>query len=463
MSFKSLIAANLLSPDIRFVRASTKVSKPMANDLFALLLSTVVIAGGSYFIYKLLFEDDKDIERPIPYKQPGSASTDNVEEEDDESGYRLRIFFGSQSGTAEGFAFDMEKEGKQHGFGAKAIDLEDFSPEDLCNEQLVIFLVATYGEGEPTDNAAEFYEWLSAEDERTDDELSKVQFAVFGLGNSQYEFFNQMGRHFDKFLEQYGMSHVNPCESTNWLEINWFHFRYISCLDVTPFFILKSGGTRIFDRGEGDDDVGSIEDQFSEWKDALWPLLCEKYLGISEMSKAKFESSLSVQVLSEETVSAKYPIAKSIEFPYDLSNYSDTDINGERIDRKLYLPSRRKPYSDRIGICRMTSKHQLRQNTKDGSTFHLDFDLTFNKEYNSRNKVVQYETADNMGFIPRNDHKMVHKLCKKLGLNPNDIVRITPKDANATANYPFPEITSIKNLFLWYLDINAFPSLVLHF
>jgi NADPH-ferrihemoprotein reductase len=46
--------------------------------------------------------------------------------------------------------------------------------------------MATYGEGEPTDNAKEFYEWL----ESTEMDLSNVKFAVFGLGNKTYEHYN---------------------------------------------------------------------------------------------------------------------------------------------------------------------------------------------------------------------------------------------------------------------------------
>lgn len=40
-------------------------------------------------------------------------------------------------------------------------DLEEYSgPEQLAEEKLVFFMVATYGDGEPTDNAADFYGWL---------------------------------------------------------------------------------------------------------------------------------------------------------------------------------------------------------------------------------------------------------------------------------------------------------------
>ena len=217
------------------------------------------------------------------------------------------------------------------------------------------------------------------------------------------------------------------------------------------------GGTRIFERGEGDDDIGSIEDQFGEWKERLWPLLCSKYLGIEDIgSMQSFECSLDVKKLEEDDVD--YNIAKNIKLPYDLAAYSGEDENGERINKRLYLPSRAKTYSNRIGICKMLKKSQLRQNTKDGSTLHIDFDLTFNPEYNAKNPVISYKTADNMGFIARNDYKQVDKLCKRLGYEPNDIVRITPKDKSASANYTFPEVSSIRNLFVWYLDINGSPG-----
>lgn len=98
----------------------------------------------------------------------------------------LTILFGSQSGTAETFAHELAEEGKLYGFKAVVHDLQDYDPDSLENEKFVVFLMATFGEGDPTDNAAEFYEWIN-KDEREKEMMKGVTFGVFALGNRQYE------------------------------------------------------------------------------------------------------------------------------------------------------------------------------------------------------------------------------------------------------------------------------------
>jgi NADPH-ferrihemoprotein reductase len=66
-------------------------------------------------------------------------------------------------------------------------------PEELADVTNAVFLMATYGEGEPTDNAYRFVGWLREESGESiaDGFLSKCGFSVFGLGNKQYEHYNK--------------------------------------------------------------------------------------------------------------------------------------------------------------------------------------------------------------------------------------------------------------------------------
>ena len=66
-------------------------------------------------------------------------------------------------------------------FAALEQDYHDEGMESLADETFVVFLMATHGEGDPTDNAIGFYEYLKDKD-REEDELKNVKFSCFGLG-----------------------------------------------------------------------------------------------------------------------------------------------------------------------------------------------------------------------------------------------------------------------------------------
>ena len=88
------------------------------------------------------------------------------------------MFYGSQTGTAEEFASRLAKESTRHGLPAMTFDLEECTEwDDLVKmgseieNSLAIFVMATYGEGDPTDNAQELDTWLK----ETDVDLSSLK------------------------------------------------------------------------------------------------------------------------------------------------------------------------------------------------------------------------------------------------------------------------------------------------
>ncbi|KAF8195502.1 cytochrome P450 oxidoreductase [Pholiota molesta] len=152
---------------------------------------------------------------------------------------RLVIFYGSQTGTAEEYAIRLAKEAKQKfGLASLVCDPEEYDFENL--DQLpedcaAFFVMATYGEGEPTDNSVQLMQNLqddSFEFSGGERKLEGLKYVVFGLGNKTYEHYNLIGRNVDNIL-------------------------------------TKLGAIRIGERGEGDDDK-SMEEDYLEWKDGMW-------------------------------------------------------------------------------------------------------------------------------------------------------------------------------------------------
>lgn len=162
-------------------------------------------------------------------------------------GQEVRIFFGSQTGTAEEFAKTLAKDARSQGINATALDLERFDPANVTKDSFAVFLVATYGEGDPTDNAKGFHDWLG---EAAADALAGCNYAVFGLGNTQYEHYNSEGKFVDSMCE-------------------------------------KCGGSRMLQLGLGDDDK-NIREDFDEWIEQLFPALRER-LGMEQSSQAWLE------------------------------------------------------------------------------------------------------------------------------------------------------------------------------
>eukprot|EP00918_Siedleckia_nematoides_P032776 GHVU01071171.1.p1 GENE.GHVU01071171.1~~GHVU01071171.1.p1 ORF type:complete len:285 (-),score=46.78 GHVU01071171.1:91-945(-) len=124
------------------------------------------------------------------------------------------IYFGSQTGTAENFARTIAEAAVKVGAAetpgnvrVTTIDLEDFDEEEFSKRRFCILVLATYGEGDPTDSAVKFDKWLNRQ-RHEPGFLSKMHFAVLGLGNRQYSEFNAMARRTEKSLKKWGASPI---------------------------------------------------------------------------------------------------------------------------------------------------------------------------------------------------------------------------------------------------------------
>lgn len=93
----------------------------------------------------------------------------------------MHIFYGSNTGTCEAFARRLADDASGYGFEAQIASL-DSATQNIPKEDPVIFITASY-EGQPPDNAAHFFEWLSKLDGKS---LEGTNYATFGCGHREY-------------------------------------------------------------------------------------------------------------------------------------------------------------------------------------------------------------------------------------------------------------------------------------
>ncbi|XP_032120563.1 S-adenosyl-L-methionine-dependent tRNA 4-demethylwyosine synthase TYW1 isoform X3 [Sapajus apella] len=129
----------------------------------------------------------------------------------------VKIFYGSQTGTAKGFATVLAETVVSLDLPVAIINLKEYDPDDCLIEEVTgrnvcVFLVATYTDGRPTESAEWFCKWL--EEASRDFRFGKtylkgMRYAVFGLGNSVYaSHFNKVGKNVDKWLWMLGARRV---------------------------------------------------------------------------------------------------------------------------------------------------------------------------------------------------------------------------------------------------------------
>ncbi|KAG1668501.1 S-adenosyl-L-methionine-dependent tRNA 4-demethylwyosine synthase [Nymphon striatum] len=129
---------------------------------------------------------------------------------------KIKIFYGSQTGKSEEFARILVSEAEAAEIEVDLVNLKDYEPEDqLCHERnICIFLIPTYTDGQPPDNAKWFCTWLleASTDFRTQKSLLEtVRYTVLGLGNSMYQDnFNKVAKSIDHNLHKLGAKRAMP-------------------------------------------------------------------------------------------------------------------------------------------------------------------------------------------------------------------------------------------------------------
>ncbi|KIW11895.1 NADPH-cytochrome P450 reductase [Exophiala spinifera] len=322
----------------------------------------------------------------------------NIVEKMEELNKNCVIFYGSQTGTAEDYASRLAKEGHaRFGLSTMTADLEDYDYENLDTfpeDKIAFFVMATYGEGEPTDNAVEFWEFINSDppsfsNDSDEKPLGNLKYVAFGLGNNTYEHYNLMVRNLDKIL-------------------------------------TKLGAKRIGDAGEGDDGAGTMEEDFLAWKEPMWAALA-KEMGLEERE-------------------AIYEPVFSVEEREDLSVEDDTVYLGE--PNKNHLEGSQKgPFNAHNPFIAPIAESRELFTVKDRNCLHMEIDVS--------GSGLSYTTGDHIAVWPTNAGMEVDRFLKTFGLDAKRHTVINLKGLDPTAKVPFPVPTTYDAAVRYHMEICA--------
>ncbi len=124
----------------------------------------------------------------------------------------LVIYYGTMTGNSEMLAHRAQDAATAAGRHVQVANLADTTPADLvAGPQTALFVVSTWGDGEPPPDAENFFAALTAG--ATD--LSRLRFAVFGLGDSAYDQFNVFAKQLESRLLELGAQAFLPHEEAD--------------------------------------------------------------------------------------------------------------------------------------------------------------------------------------------------------------------------------------------------------
>lgn len=306
----------------------------------------------------------------------------------------LIVFWGSQSGRGERLAGSFARDcNSRFGLRAAAADLDDYDHEHLIDVTLnktLVFIVSTFGEGDPTDNSINFLSAIARLGGSSSDGcLRDLQYLAFGLGNKNYKHYNKI-------------------------------------IDVIDERFQTLGATRLGEVGRADEAKGNMatEEDFMEWKETALILMGSK-LGVEERDRGY-----------------------TPEFEIVAAHVEEHKVYlGERTVKELYggekVMSTTRPNE---AYAAPVASTKVLVGNPDRHCIHVAFDL-------SRARL-KYQSGDHLAVWPVNPDEEVERLCRLLGLSPQDReTAIEIKSKVDGKQVPIPSPTTRETILRYYLEV----------
>jgi NADPH-ferrihemoprotein reductase len=341
----------------------------------------------------------------------------------------LTIFYATQSGTSEYYAYALQQEGQTMGIDVGICNVSalmhsvemslDQDLKDILVPHLsgtgkrrgrALFLVSTYQEGGPSDDGKSF---VKAIQEITDHKYLKgLRYCVFGFGCSSFSLtYNSQGKLYDQMLSQLG-------------------------------------GKRMLPLGLGDDSK-DIDWDFEQWKwKSWWPTMADI---ASRDNQGSLKSNQKMRKQESEGHDSKYLIEyiNPSEFAKHIGVCDKIPLlsvakhfgDGAEYTVKIVKPLWRDPELN----------PKLKQS---GSTMHVALDIT-----QPIGTPLTFKTGDNVAVLPHNRSSVVEEVAIKLGYDLDAMFVVHPQDPQQECGFelPFPTPCTIRDYLTKYAELTTPP------
>ena len=113
----------------------------------------------------------------------------------------ITLLSASQTGNARRLAEQLRDDLLAARLNVNLVNAGDYKFKQIGQEKLLVVVTSTQGEGEPPEEAVALHKFLMS---KKAPKMDGTAFAVFGLGDTSYEFFSKAGKDFDSRLAELG-------------------------------------------------------------------------------------------------------------------------------------------------------------------------------------------------------------------------------------------------------------------
>ena len=386
-----------LAPGVEVRKNTTVTTKPVSVPVVRLPRE----GRGQRQAAVALRRQDENGAQPVADLPVGVHAWDRPSEIPATNDYRhVVVAYGSNFGTNKRLAQRFAERSARYGHTSEVLTLNELVDRPVPTEPwLLVVMASTYTSNPPT-NAVAFKSWLQHA-HAGDATWRNCRYAVWGLGNSQWNAFLA----FPRFVHE---------------------------------TLAKLGAGAVVDFGYADVGTPTWEQAHGEWNDRVWPALIE-------LSGAEPTQAAAARVAAEEAAAGRLRRSDSN------SAMTSSLHGGDAAPRVLLVPA---IMTNAVGletfqaaavVCR-----ELQAETSPKRTRHLEVSLPAG---------VTYRAGDHLGVCPQNDPERVERVAQRLGAVLDGLFMI-PKTMNVDA-VPKGVVLQVRNVLTNLIDLAGLPSVAL--